>query len=86
MSEDRLHTAGWFIDLGGLWVKYDTIGTIKQVSPTEDNPYCQVVLTLPGYKTLGVSCEAVVLITAIERLRSEHEMSLGRERAKGMRG
>ena len=74
-------TNGWFVDLGGLWVRYDTIGTIK---PADDDA-CLVVLTLPGYKTLRVACAADVLISAIEVLRSEHEMSVGRERAKGMR-
>lgn len=83
----KVTTQGWFIDLGGLWVKYDTIGTIKEVvgAGKPEGPYCQVVLTIPGYKTLGVHCAAEDLITVVEALRTAHEEEIGYDRAKGMR-
>ena len=85
MSEAQtIDQAGVYLDLGGLWVRYDCIGTIKEV-PVNDSPYCQVVLTLPGYKTLGVGCTALTLLTAIEEVRSRHEVAVGVDRSKGMR-
>jgi hypothetical protein len=74
---------GAFIDLGGLWVRYDTIGTVK---PTEEGePACLVVLTLPGYKTLRVGCTATALLSVIEAVADENETAVGLSRAKGMR-
>lgn len=76
---------GAYLDLGGLWVRYDAIGTIKAVSAA-DGPYCQVVLTIPGYKTLGVGCEDLTLLRAIGRVAAHAEMEIGKYRARGMRG
>jgi len=82
-SGSPIHTNGVYIDLGNLWVKYDTIGTIR---PTEDGePACVVVLTIPGYKTLRVACEANELLTVLRDLLHRHEFTTGLERAKGMR-
>lgn len=84
--------AGAFLDLGGLWVRADTIATIKEVvSPqTLDTgkaiePYCQVVLDVPGVRTLGVACTADTLIDAVVEATRHAEFVAGVERAKGMR-
>lgn len=76
---------GEYIDLGGLWVRFDCIGTVKQIDGADGAPYCQVVLTLPGYKTLGVGCAASDLIDAVTRARQHAEVVIGLHRAKGMR-
>jgi hypothetical protein len=74
---------GAYIDFGGLWVRYDCIGTVK---PTEDGEEaCVVVLTIPGYKTLRVWCTATALLNVIDAVRARHEFTTGVERAKGMR-
>jgi len=79
----KIPVNGAYIDLGGLWVKYDTIGTIK---PTEEGEAaCLVVLTLPGYKTLRVGCAADDLLAVLEWMAQGTEVFIGRNRAKGMR-
>jgi hypothetical protein len=83
-EKSSLNTRGIFVDLGGQWVRYDTVGTVKQVNGTE-GPWCQVVLTIPGYKTIGVNAPADLLIATLESLRSRHEFAIGHERARGMR-
>ena len=77
---------GAYLDLGGLWVRYDAIGTIKQINGADGAPYCQVVLTLPGYKTLGVGCTAGELMAAVQACMSNTEWRVGVQRARGMRG
>jgi len=75
---------GAYIDFGGLWVRYDCIGTVK---PTEDGEEaCVVVLTIPGYKTLRVWCTATALLNVIKAVSYAAEVRIGSGRAKGMRG
>lgn len=82
-----------FIDVGGLWIRYDLIATVKDMpivgTPRADGepnvqPYCQVVLTVPGYKTLGVGCTAAELLGVIEETRQSHENEIGHARGLGM--
>ena len=84
-DKGRIQTNGAYIDLGGLWARYDAVGTIKEVPDTNDGPYCQVVLTIPGYKTLGVGCTAEELLAVLRTVHARHEFVTGAERAKGMR-
>lgn len=83
MPKTTIPTFDNFIDVGGLWVRYDAIGTVKDVERS-DGPHCQVVLTIPGYKTLGVGCTAAELLGVIEETRKSHEYEVGYDRAKGM--
>jgi hypothetical protein len=85
MKTYGLAANGPYIDLGGLWVKYDTIGTIKPTDKDEGEPACLVVLTIPGYKTLRVACSANELLTVITIVGAGHEFGVGEARAKGMR-
>jgi hypothetical protein len=88
-AKSKIIRQGTYLDIGGLWVRYDCIGTIKQIDAADPDgnpqPYCQVVLTIPGYKTLGVGCTADELIEAIRGAERNNEVMVGMQRAKGMR-
>lgn len=76
---------GAYLDLGALWVRYEAIGTIKP-SDTEGEPTCLVVLTIPGYKTLRVACDALALLTMIQEAANHTEQLTGKWRGVGLRG
>lgn len=76
---------GAFLDLGQLWVRYDTIGTIKP-SDTDGEPSCLVVLTIPGYKTLRVGCDPIALLTMIQEAANATAQLTGKWRGVGLRG
>lgn len=72
-----------YIDVGGLWVRYDTIATVKDTD-VDGASACLVVLTVPGYKTLRVGCPAAELLGVIEETRKAHEHEVGYDRGLGM--
>ena len=75
---------GPFVLLGTTWVRHDTVGTIS-ARVGGDGPYCQVVLTIAGYKTLGTDHTVDELLYALGLAAGTGEREVGLHRAKGMR-
>lgn len=85
----RLEVKGPYINLGGTWVHYATVGTVVQrQAPGEDGnpePYCNVVLTLQGHKTLGCPGTVDEVLHAVHDALATEETAIGLYRARGMR-
>jgi hypothetical protein len=75
---------GPFVLLGSTWVRHDTVATINGKNGGE-GPWCQVVLTVPGYKTLSTDHTSEELFYALALAASHGEHESGLHRAMGMR-
>jgi len=86
----QIDVKGPFVNLRGTWVRHDLIATaIQRTSPPlvdgqEALPYCAVVLTVPGYKTLSVDGTLDQLFHAIYLAQTTEEILIGMARMKGM--